>query len=236
MKKKLMQVLICLSLICLNASVALAGNWITDSNGGKIWNPNPVSGESITWSGAYDSNGRATGWGVLQWYRNGIPGEQYEGEMQDGQPNGTGKEVYTNGDYYEGEFKNYLHNGTGKRVYADGGTFDGTWVDGKRTYGVITMPNGEFYSGEFSYNDAAYPWLIRSPIPKEIGDFVRRSYHLSGLFGGTFTAEGYVEDVSGNKIKIRITSNSDFYAGDTHLCWNAVIWDDYNDWHYTRYW
>ena len=213
MKKKLMQALICLSLICLNASVALAGNWITDSNGGKIWNQNPVSGESITWSGAYDNYGRATGWGVLQWYRNGIPGSQYEGEMQDG-----------------------FYHGTGKSVTANGTIYDGRWVDGKKTYGTLTMPNGESYFGKFSYNDVADPSLIFSPITKEIGDFVRRSYHLGGLFGGTFTAEGYVEDVSGNRIKIRITSNSDFYAGDTHLCWNAVIWDDYNDWHYTRYW
>ena len=129
-----------------------------------------------------------------------------------------------------------FYHGTGTSVAVNGTIYEGKWVDGKKTYGTLTMPNGESYSGAFSYNSVADSSLIRSPITKEIGDFVRRSYHLNGLFGGTFTAEGYVEDVSGNKIKIRITSNSDFYAGDTHLCWNAVIWDYYDDWHYTRYW
>ena len=209
-----MQIITCLMIICLNSGVVLAGRWMVDNNGGKVWEPGKPFYKYVTWSGAYDENGYATGWGVLQWYW-----------MLDGK-----------GIRYEGEMKDGIYHGTGKIINCDSSSYDGTWYNGEKTGGLIVMANGESYSGKINNNSVAYPWLIRSPIPKEIGDFVRRYYYLDGIFGGTFKAEGYVETVNDNRIEIRITSDRDFYYGNTHIYWNALIWDDYDKWHYPADW
>ena len=54
-------------------------DWIADSNGCKIWNPNPKPNETVTWSGAC-VGGFGSGAGVLQWFENGRAAEQLQGE------------------------------------------------------------------------------------------------------------------------------------------------------------
>ena len=67
---------------------------------------------AITWTGGCE-HGLAQGKGVLQWTRDGKPAERYEGEMQDGLYEGTGKIVYADRARYEGEFKAGERDGRG---------------------------------------------------------------------------------------------------------------------------
>jgi len=65
-------------------------DWITATNQPcKIWNPQPQSNESVTWSGAC-KDGFASGRGVLRWTENGKPDAEFDGEYSNGKRNGAG--------------------------------------------------------------------------------------------------------------------------------------------------
>jgi hypothetical protein len=145
----------CLAAVLLAAAVttapvaAYAGEWVADTLGCQIWNPNPQLEESVTWSGSC-ANGRAQGPGIVQWLKgnaavetdkgewrdgrqanNGIQtwsGGRYEGDLADGEPNGHG--VLTLQKLrYEGEFRGGKPNGSGT-LTAGAETVRGTWKDG----------------------------------------------------------------------------------------------------------
>ena len=73
---------------------------------------------------------------------NGIPngqgtitypdGRKYVGEYKNGKIwNGQGTKTWTNGDMYEGEFKDGLQNGQGTYTWSDGRKYVGEWKDGE---------------------------------------------------------------------------------------------------------
>ena len=41
-----------LLLTVLLSGYSFAGDWMADSKGCKVWNNNPIEGETVTWSGA----------------------------------------------------------------------------------------------------------------------------------------------------------------------------------------
>src|SRR5262245_42312357 len=83
--------------------------WIADPKTGcQVWNERPKPNQTISWVGPC-VGGRAEGQGTLQWFRDGWPGNRYEGEYRDGKPNGRGVLTYASGDRYEGEFRNGEH-------------------------------------------------------------------------------------------------------------------------------
>lgn len=54
-------------------SSSISRNWIADMNTGcLVYNLNPISNETISWSGEC-KNGYAYGVGTVRWYLNGIP-------------------------------------------------------------------------------------------------------------------------------------------------------------------
>ncbi len=131
------------------APSARAGEWIADTSGCRVWNPNPQLEETVTWSGSC-ANGRAQGSGTVQWSKGGMPLETDEGEWHDGRQAGKGKQSWATGRYegeladgapnghgvlmlqklrYEGEFRNGKPNGTGT-LMAGNETLRGTWKDG----------------------------------------------------------------------------------------------------------
>ena len=55
----------------------------------------------------------------------------YEGEIQDGVPNGFGKLIHPEGDFYEGEFENGEYHGFGIYTDSDGETIEGNWIEGE---------------------------------------------------------------------------------------------------------
>ena len=115
------------AMLCL-ASTAVAAdaehpdvNWITDSNGCRIWNPNPKENETVSWSGACRN-------GVVQWFRDNQQIARYEGELRGGIQNGSG--VLTRGDHrYSGEFRDGKAHGVG-HFTGQGQDFTGIWKDG----------------------------------------------------------------------------------------------------------
>jgi len=132
----------------LSISAQERGNWITDANGCKAWNPNPRPNESIVWS-ARCTNGFVTGSGTLQWFLDGKPNGENTGTFADGKQTGQGNSVAANGVTTEGRWEN------GQAVYGtarwpNGNTYTGPFVEGHRTgRGVFTWASGDRYEGDF---------------------------------------------------------------------------------------
>ena len=72
--------------------------------------------------------------GILGWneYGNKDYHAKYEGEIENGQPNGQGKWTLPNGNKYEGEWKSGKKHGQGTDTSSDGGKYEGAWKVGKR--------------------------------------------------------------------------------------------------------
>lgn len=104
---------------------------ITDQTSGcVVHNPNPRSGETISWSGGCQS-GFAHGTGIVSWYLHGVPNGRYEGTVINGQMDGAGIAYYPSGNRYVGEFKDGVPDGTGTYILADGREIAGTWDAGR---------------------------------------------------------------------------------------------------------
>ena len=129
---------------------ARAGEWIADAKSGcAVWDPNPQLEETVAWSGSC-SNGRAEGFGTVQWSKDAIAIETDAGEWHDGRMTGKGVQTWPTGRYegeladgepsgrgvltlqklrYEGEFRSSKPNGTGSLTVGNE-TLRGTWKDG----------------------------------------------------------------------------------------------------------
>ncbi len=114
-------------------------SWIADSKGCKVYNPNPLRGESVTWSGSC-VGGFAEGEGLLSWFRRDKPGVSYSGEMHAGRHDGKGLLKLANGDKYEGEFYAGKYDGAGVYTFANGNRYEGDFVAGGSTRsGTLTL-------------------------------------------------------------------------------------------------
>ncbi|MDP2755165.1 MAG: hypothetical protein Q8P40_12360 [Nitrospirota bacterium] len=71
MKCLLITIILFINFFLSNFTNAAEPNWITTDKGCKVWNPFPKPNESVTWSGEC-VDGKAHGYGVLQWYENRI--------------------------------------------------------------------------------------------------------------------------------------------------------------------
>jgi hypothetical protein len=132
-----------------------AGTFVADANNGcRIWNPHPLGGETVSWSGGC-VNGLAQGPGSLQWLKDGRALEKddgawdlgrqtgrgtqdwgsgrYEGELANGEPHGQGVMTLQSA-RYQGEFRNGKPNGEGTVTNLEG-VFKGKWRDGCLTNG-----------------------------------------------------------------------------------------------------
>ena len=126
--------------------------------------------------------GRSTSWreesnGVYEKDKEGYFTEhKYEGEIENGKPNGNGIWTQMNGatyvgqfvnglregvgtftwsihspdggDVYEGEYKNNRRNGKGKRTYRDGSILEGDWKDNELWNGTKYDKEGNI-SGKY---------------------------------------------------------------------------------------
>eukprot|EP00993_Chasmostoma_nieuportense_P000789 NODE_1724_length_1401_cov_33.896389_g1637_i0.p1 GENE.NODE_1724_length_1401_cov_33.896389_g1637_i0~~NODE_1724_length_1401_cov_33.896389_g1637_i0.p1 ORF type:complete len:407 (-),score=84.03 NODE_1724_length_1401_cov_33.896389_g1637_i0:124-1344(-) len=74
----------------------------------------------------------------------------YTGDMKDGRPHGTGREVWDNGDWYEGEYSDGLRHGQGSFYYSNGEKYTGAYVHGDQTgHGEYIYGDGARYVGEY---------------------------------------------------------------------------------------
>ena len=79
----------------------------------------------------YERRGVGGKWG---WYRSGDENKdngKYEGEIENGIPNGLGVMTYLIGDKFVGEYKDGVKNGQGTYTWSDGKKYVGEWLDGE---------------------------------------------------------------------------------------------------------
>jgi len=75
---------------------------------------------------------------------------KYEGDIENGVPNGLGFLIFPDGDKYVGEWKNGLPNGQVTYTFLDGHKYVGELNDGEENgQGTMTFPNGHKYVGEW---------------------------------------------------------------------------------------
>jgi hypothetical protein len=129
-------------------------SWLTvQGSDCTVWDPSPVSNETIDWTGAC-KDGKAAGHGVLTIRRAGKLVERDEGEFVDGKQAGHGVRDYPNARYV-GEFKDGLFDGKGLYVSSesDGMRYDGEWRDGNLDgHGALSFASGIRYEGQFRAN------------------------------------------------------------------------------------
>ena len=104
--------------------------------------------------GKYDGeieNGIPNGQGTFTWHS----GHKYVGEFKDGEYNGQG--IETRGTkMYEGEYKDGKKHGKGKLTKSDGRKYEGEWKNNKPNgQGTFTSPDGTKYVGEWKNGE---PW------------------------------------------------------------------------------
>jgi hypothetical protein len=96
-------------------------------------------------------------WG---WHENGNEAyhSKYEGEIENGKPNGQGRSIYPDGSMYLGEYKDGKFHGQGTFIWNDGYYHEGEFMDGTPNgQGTETLPNGQLV-GE--YKDGK-PWNVK---------------------------------------------------------------------------
>ena len=142
------------------------------------------------------NNGEPNGQGTYTW----SDGQKYIGEWKEGKWNGQGTETLPDGKKYVGEFKDGSKHGQGTYTYPDGRKYEGEWVNGfPNGQGIETSPKGGKYVGEFKYgkynSQGTYTW---SDGKKYVGEY------KDGLPNGqgTYTlpnGEKYIGEFKDNK-------------------------------------
>ena len=86
-----------------------------------------------------------------------LKGDLFEGEFQNGLPNGQGSYFFLannqfKGDKYVGEFKDGKYNGLGSYTYANGDKYVGEFKDGKYNYQHTYTFNNNMYLNLLKYS------------------------------------------------------------------------------------
>ena len=92
------------------------------------------------------------------WYENLVenPDGKYEGEIENGKPNGMGTLTYLNGTMYLGEYKDGREHGQGTVTWSNGYKYVGEWRNGKNHgKGTYTWHDGKKVIGDWRDN---LPW------------------------------------------------------------------------------
>ena len=90
--------------------------------------------------------------GGKKWFKTGDEKTQvkYEGDIENGVPNGSGITTFNGRKFFEGEFKDGLQNGQGRLTKPNGDKYLGEWKDAEKDgNGTETYANGNKYVGEF---------------------------------------------------------------------------------------
>ena len=75
---------------------------------------------------------------------------KYQGEVENGVPNGLGFIIFPDGNKYVGSWKNGKKDGLGIFTWSWGGKYVGSWKNGEyHGEGTLTLPDGMKYVGEY---------------------------------------------------------------------------------------
>lgn len=161
---------------------------IDERTGCRLWNQNPVPGETVRWTGKCPE-GPATGSGRAEWLTpNGVgwaegeffngrlhgravyespTKERYEGDWRDGYLHGKAVFTAPNGDRYEGDWLNDQMHGSGVFTAANGDRYEGEYRDGKPHGRGTAWIEGEKYEGDWvggCFGDADRVVAIGRPL------------------------------------------------------------------------
>lgn len=187
--------------------------------------------------GSWNIRKQFEGYGILYtktsrlegyWHNNHLNGfglsfnnnEFYRGDFKDTVSKGKGELYNLAADsFYIGEINNNVPNGKGKEVFcSDNSTFEGNFVNGKKSFGKYSWPDGSVYNGEFDddqfHGFGEYNWE-RSGIKYE-------GYWNHGVFEGKgkmwyedgSTYEGYFKDGLRNGFGKYIWNENKYYEGE----------------------
>lgn len=224
---------ILVSLTAFAPTKAHSGEWIADARTGcQVWNPSPIPGETIEWSGAC-LNGKADGAGVLQWRVNGAPVQRFdgvfrvgrlngkgsrvdfdregrsyreEGDYVNGTLNGKGSKVFKNGSRDEGDYVNGSLNGKGSRVFMDGYREKGDFVNDKlHGNGKRIWSETSWYEGAF-VNGKREGFGVMRLSPDA---FIKSNYSKIGYVYGPVAYGMWQDDAIVRKFNIECTSERD---------------------------
>jgi hypothetical protein len=124
--------------------------WSVDAGTGCwVWNSDPRPNDTVSWTGACGSDGRASGQGVEEWKNDGHV-SRFEGEVRDGKAHGRGVYTFANGDMYDGEFRDDKRHGRGVFMWVNGDRYEGEFRDNRlEGRGIFTNTGGSRYDGEW---------------------------------------------------------------------------------------
>ena len=124
--------------------------WDNPSGNGYLWKGFGEKDTNPKYQGDVE-NGVPNGLGFLIFPN----GDKYVGEFKDGKIHGQGTYTSPHGTKYVGEFKDGLPNGQGTLTHPDGRKYVGEYKDGKTWNGTGYNKNGEivvrFVNGEINY-------------------------------------------------------------------------------------
>ena len=140
-------------------------------------------------------------------------GNIYEGDLQDGKPDGHGIMKYSNGDLYFGQWKDGRQNGHGTMKYFSGRLYDGEWKDGEQHgHGTMKYVNGKFYDGEWKNgsfdgkgivkyaNGSVYngEWEAGTPCGQGIYEYSGGDLYKGERTDGKASGHGFMRYANGN--------------------------------------
>ena len=147
------------------AQSADAGCWkeLANQQGCYVWNPNPVPGETATWTGACGPNGVARGSGTLTWNSDGT--QTGTGLLQGGRATGNWTWRYSNGYVFEGAYVNGQRHGNAVRRFPNGDVAEGPYVNGEFAGNwVYRFESGEVHEGPLNRDGQRHGrWVLRNP-------------------------------------------------------------------------
>ena len=114
----------------------------------------------------------------------------YVGDFREGEFNGRGTIIYSDGQVFHGEFKNGLKNGYGACFFKNGTKYIGEVKDDLYIKGTYTYANGDKYVGEWKENKQhGQGTLTFDDGSKYVGNYKDGKQHGQGTFT---TADGTV--------------------------------------------
>ena len=151
---------------------------------GKFENGEWIEGETLYGWGKYPEI-------VWKGFGDKETHSKYEGDVENGKPNGVGILISPMGGKYVGSWKNGVRNGKGTTTYSSGTKYEGGWKDGGMWNGTLYDTNGKILhkivNGEIqspknkpiNYETSTHhPHLLPSSFFSSVWSSKRGSYFL----------------------------------------------------------
>jgi len=154
---------------------------------------------------------------------------KYEGDVENGKPNGLGILIFPSGSKYVGSWKNGFFNDYGTLTYPDGRKYVGEHKNGKRNgQGIMTLPLGTKYVGEWKDNKRHGQGTITfsDGLGKYEGEYKDGKYWNGTMYDKDGIIKyNYVNgEWSSRHNKILPSQYSQISINTIHYLWN-ILWD-----------